>query len=128
MGLTLGVLAAPCIGPFLIGLLTYVASTGNPYLGFVLFFTLSLGLGIPLATLAFFSGKLDRLPRSGEWMIWVRKLLGWVLVAMAVMVDEEIVVEGTDISEDGLEKVICKHLGLPPPTAEKKGMLGRLFR
>ena len=83
MGLTLGVVAAPCIGPFLIGLLTYVASTGNPYLGFMLFFTLSLGLGIPLATLAFFSGKLDRLPRSGEWMIWVRKLLGWVLVAMA---------------------------------------------
>jgi thiol:disulfide interchange protein DsbD len=84
MGLTLGVVAAPCIGPFLIGLLTYVASTGNPYLGFLLFFTLSLGLGIPLATLAFFSGKLDRLPRSGEWMIWVRKLLGWVLVSMAV--------------------------------------------
>ena len=83
MGLTLGVVAAPCIGPFLIGLLTYVASTGNPYLGFVLFFTLSLGLGIPLAILAFFSGRLDRLPRSGEWMIWVRKLLGWVLVAMA---------------------------------------------
>jgi thiol:disulfide interchange protein DsbD len=83
MGLTLGVVAAPCIGPFLIGLLTYVASTGNPYLGFMLFFTLSLGLGIPLAILAFFSGKLDRLPRSGEWMIWVRRLLGWVLVAMA---------------------------------------------
>jgi len=83
MGFTLGVVAAPCIGPFLLGLLAYVASTGNPYLGFILFFTLSLGLGIPLATLAFFSGKLDRLPRSGEWMIWVRKLLGWVLVAMA---------------------------------------------
>jgi len=83
MGLTLGVVAAPCIGPFLIGLLTYVASTGNPYLGFALFFTLSLGLGIPLAILAFFSGRLERLPRSGEWMIWVRKLLGWVLVAMA---------------------------------------------
>lgn len=83
MGFTLGVVAAPCIGPFVLGLLTYVASTGNPYLGFILFFTLSLGLGIPLATLAFFSGKLDRLPRSGEWMIWVRKLLGWVLVAMA---------------------------------------------
>jgi len=83
MGLTLGVVAAPCIGPFLIGLLTYVASTGNPYLGFALFFTLSLGLGIPLAILAFFSGRLERLPRAGEWMIWVRKLLGWVLVAMA---------------------------------------------
>ena len=30
-----------------------------------------------------FSGKLDKLPRSGEWMIWIRKLMGWVLVGMA---------------------------------------------
>ena len=49
-------------------------------------------------------------------------------VAPAVMVDEEIVVEGTDVSEDELEKVICQHLGLPPPEAEKKGILGRLFK
>jgi thioredoxin:protein disulfide reductase len=26
---------------------------------------------------------MDRLPRSGEWMLWVRKLMGWVLVGMA---------------------------------------------
>jgi len=49
-------------------------------------------------------------------------------VAPAVMVGEEIVVEGTDVSEDELEKVICQHLGLPPPEAEKKGILGRLFK
>jgi thiol:disulfide interchange protein DsbD len=30
-----------------------------------------------------FSGKLDKLPRSGEWMVWIRKLMGWVLVGMA---------------------------------------------
>ncbi len=83
MGITLGVVAAPCIGPFVLGLLTWVAGMGNPYLGFLVFFTLSLGLGLPLFLLALFSGKLDRLPRSGEWMIWVRKLMGWVLVGMA---------------------------------------------
>jgi len=83
MGLTLGVAAAPCIGPFVIGLLTWVASMGSPWLGFVIFFTLSLGLGLPLFFLAVFSGQLDKLPRSGEWMIWVRKLMGWVLVGMA---------------------------------------------
>ncbi len=49
-------------------------------------------------------------------------------VAPAVMVGEEILVEGTDVSEDELEKVICQHLGLPPPAAEKKGILGRLFK
>ncbi len=83
MGVTLGVVAAPCIGPFVLGLLTWVAGMGNPYLGFLVFFTLSLGLGLPLFLLAFFSGKLDKLPRSGEWMLWVRKLMGWVLVGMA---------------------------------------------
>lgn len=83
MGLTLGVVAAPCIGPFVLGLLTWVASMGSPWLGFLVFFTLSLGLGLPLFFLAIFSGSLEKLPRSGEWMLWVRKLMGWVLVGMA---------------------------------------------
>ncbi len=83
MGLTLGVVAAPCIGPFVVGLLTWVASMASPLLGFLVFFTLSLGLGLPLFFLAMFSGSLEKLPRSGEWMLWVRKLMGWVLLAMA---------------------------------------------
>jgi thiol:disulfide interchange protein DsbD len=84
MGLTMGIVAAPCIGPFILGLLTWVASMGSPWLGFIVFFTLSLGLGLPLFFLALFSGNLSRLPSSGEWMLWVRKLMGWVLVGMAV--------------------------------------------
>ncbi|MDP3182730.1 MAG: cytochrome c biogenesis protein CcdA [Desulfobaccales bacterium] len=83
MGLTLGVVAAPCIGPFVLGLLTWVASLGSPWLGFLVFFTLSLGLGLPLFFLAVFSGSLEKLPRSGEWLLWVRKLMGWVLLGMA---------------------------------------------
>ncbi len=83
MGLTLGVVAAPCLGPFVLGLLTWVASMGSPWLGFLIFFTLSLGLGVPLFVLAMFSGSLERLPGSGAWMLWVRKMMGWVLVGMA---------------------------------------------
>ena len=49
-------------------------------------------------------------------------------VAPAVMVGEEIVVEGSDIPEDELEAVICRHLGLPPPESRKKGVIGRLFK
>ncbi len=47
-------------------------------------------------------------------------------VAPAVMVGEEIVVEGSDVSEEKLEIVICKHLDLPPPKPKKKGIFGRL--
>jgi thiol:disulfide interchange protein DsbD len=84
MGLTLGVVASACIGPFILGLLTWVASMGNPLIGFIIFFVLSLGLGLPLFFLALFSGQLEKLPRSGEWLQWVRKLLGWILLGMAV--------------------------------------------
>jgi len=83
MGLTLGIVAAPCLGPFILGLLTYVGQKGDPFLGFVYFFVLSIGMGLPLAVLAVFSGALDRLPMSGGWMEWIRKILGWILVGMA---------------------------------------------
>ena len=46
-------------------------------------------------------------------------------VAPAVMVGDEIVVEGTDVSEVDLEKVIRRHLGLPEPGPRKKGFFGR---
>jgi hypothetical protein len=48
-------------------------------------------------------------------------------VAPAVMVGEEIVVEGSNISQDKVEVVICRCLGLPEPAREKKGILGRLL-
>lgn len=84
MGLTMGIVAAPCIGPFVIGLLTYVATLGSPVKGFLLFFALSLGLGLPYLFLGIFSGRISSLPKSGEWMIGVRKIFGCVLLAMAV--------------------------------------------
>jgi hypothetical protein len=46
--------------------------------------------------------------------------------APAVMVGEEIVVEGADVTEDKLEAVICRHLGLPEPEPAKKGWWDRL--
>jgi len=84
MGLTMGIVAAPCIGPFVIGLLTYVATTGNPFIGFLMFFALSMGLGIPFMILAFFSSKISSLPRSGRWMTGVRMFFGFILLAMAI--------------------------------------------
>ena len=48
--------------------------------------------------------------------------------APAIMVDDEIVVEGSDISQDKVEAAICRHLGLPEPEPQKRGVLGRLMR
>lgn len=83
MGLTVGFVAAPCIGPFVLGLLTYVGATANPVLGFWMFFVLALGLGAPFLLLGTFSGLLHNLPRSGMWMVWIKKIFGVILLAMA---------------------------------------------
>jgi len=82
MGLVFGVVAAPCVDPFSIGLLTFVAAKADPVLGFALFFTLSLGLGLPYLLLGFFSGEIQRLPKSGLWMVWVKKVFGFILLGM----------------------------------------------
>jgi thiol:disulfide interchange protein DsbD len=84
MGLTMGIVAAPCIGPFVLGLVTYVAAKADPYFGFLMFFVLSVGLGLPYLILAVFSGKIKRLPKSGEWMNAVKHIFGFILLGMAV--------------------------------------------
>jgi thiol:disulfide interchange protein DsbD len=84
MGTTMGIIAAPCIGPFIVGLMTYVAKLGDPFKGFLMFFILALGMGIPYLILGIFSSNITSLPRSGEWMIGVRKIFGFILVIMAV--------------------------------------------
>ena len=48
-------------------------------------------------------------------------------VAPAIMVGEEIVVEGTDVEEHAVETAICTALGLPEPEERKKGLKDRLF-
>jgi thiol:disulfide interchange protein DsbD len=79
-GLVVGVFAAPCVGPPVIALLTYVSAKGDPLLGFQIFFALSLGLGFPYLILGTFSGLLKKIPRSGTWLVWVEHIFGVILV------------------------------------------------
>lgn len=84
MGLTVGIIAAPCIGPFVLSLLVYVGQIGNAFLGFLMFFVLALGLGFPYIFLALFSGSISKLPRSGEWMEGVKIIFGLLMIGMAI--------------------------------------------
>jgi thiol:disulfide interchange protein DsbD len=77
MGLIVGIVAAPCVGPVVVSLIALVASIGKPLIGFVMFAALALGLGFPYLVM------LNALPRPGEWMVQVKKAMGFVLVAMA---------------------------------------------
>ncbi len=84
LGLTLGLVAAPCVGPVASGLILYVANTKDVLFGLIVFFTFGLGLATPFMALGTFSGALAALPRAGAWMEGVKKFFGFLLLAMAL--------------------------------------------
>lgn len=83
-GLIVGIFAAPCIGPPIIALLAFVGTKGDPIFGFWIFFILALGLGSPYLILGTFSNLLLKIPKSGVWMIWVKKIFGVVMTGAAL--------------------------------------------
>ena len=87
----MGAIAAPCVGPFLIALITFVAKTAASertstafalLFGAASFFVTGLGLGAPYLLLGLFTGLISRYPRSGGWLVWVKKLMGFALAGL----------------------------------------------
>ena len=83
LGATSGIVAAPCGAPAFAAVLTWVAGTGSAVLGFIYLFVFSLGMTALLVVVGLFSGALAALPRSGTWMVWIKRLGGILLLAMA---------------------------------------------
>jgi thiol:disulfide interchange protein DsbD len=81
MGLVGGLIAAPCTGPFLFGLLTYVATTGSVIGGGSLLFVYALGMGVLFWMIAIFALAL---PKSGPWMETIKSIGGAALLWAAL--------------------------------------------
>ena len=83
-GLLAGVIASPCVGPVLVGLLAYIAKTQNMALGFGLLFTFAMGFGSLFILLGTFSGLASKLPRSGPWMNGVKTILALLFFGLSM--------------------------------------------
>ena len=83
LGATSGIVAAPCGAPAFGVVLTWVAGTKSAVLGFIYLFVFSLGMTALLVVVGVSSGTVTALPRSGQWMIWIKKAGGVVMLAMA---------------------------------------------
>jgi cytochrome c-type biogenesis protein len=83
MGATSGLVAAPCGAPAFAAVLTWVGTTRSAVMGFAYLFVFSLGMTALLVAVGLFSGTLAALPRAGRWMVWMQRLAGVVLLAMA---------------------------------------------
>ncbi|MBM3759459.1 MAG: DUF255 domain-containing protein [Acidobacteria bacterium] len=80
MGLTFSLTSFACVGPF-VGTLLAASITGDrlqPTLGMMAF---SFGLSLPFFFLALFPGVLKGLPRAGNWMIRIKVVMGFLILA-----------------------------------------------
>jgi thiol:disulfide interchange protein DsbD len=64
--------------------LALLAQRGDALFGFQTMFVMSLGLGLPYLFLALFSNLLQSLPRSGDWMLWVKQVFGVLLAGIGL--------------------------------------------
>jgi len=83
MGLTFSLTSFACVGPFM-GTLLAASVQGDklqPVLGMA---TFASGLALPFFLLALFPGALKKMPRSGGWMMRVKTVLGFVILAAAL--------------------------------------------
>lgn len=83
LGASSGVVAAPCGAPAFAVVLTWVAATGAGLMGFVYLFVFSLGMTALLVVVGLSSGALAALPRSGRWMVWMKRAAALIMLAMA---------------------------------------------
>ncbi|MCY4179950.1 MAG: thioredoxin family protein [Litoreibacter sp.] len=81
-GALAAVMATPCSAPFL-GTAVAVALAGNAPQTLAIFTALGLGLALPYLLVAIWPGLMRGLPKPGPWMVWVKYVMGLLLLASA---------------------------------------------
>ena len=80
MGLVLGPLSAPCVGPVIGAVLVGIAQQGDVFLGGLQLFVFALGMGVLFLVVGTFSAGL---PRSGEWLTRFKHVMCLVVLGFA---------------------------------------------
>lgn len=83
MGVISGLVASPCVTAPLSAALLYVAQSGNLLTGALSLYFLALGMGVPLLLITVFGNRI--LPKSGNWLIKIKQLCGFVMMLLPVI-------------------------------------------
>jgi thiol:disulfide interchange protein DsbD len=81
VGLALGPLSAPCVGPVIGSVLVNIAQKGQVAAGALQLFTFALGMGVLFVAVGTFTAVL---PKSGDWLVKLKQVMGVVVLAFAV--------------------------------------------
>jgi thiol:disulfide interchange protein DsbD len=82
MGALSSLVVSACVAPPLVGVLTYIANTGEVERGAAALFAMGVGMGVPLLVVGASGGRL--LPRAGPWMNAVKAAFGFVMLGLAI--------------------------------------------
>ncbi|MFC7781084.1 protein-disulfide reductase DsbD [Legionella taurinensis] len=82
MGIASTLVVSPCVTAPLIGVLTYISQKGEPAQGGLILLVMAAGMGMPLLLVG--SGYGSLLPKTGGWMLKIKKCFALVLFAMAI--------------------------------------------
>jgi thiol:disulfide interchange protein DsbD len=96
MGLVSSLIAAPCTGPVVGFLLTWVGTTRNVAFGALSFFSYSLGLGLLFFLVGTFSMSL---PKSGQWLDGVKSVFGIAMLVAALYFVRDLIPGLTSLAE-----------------------------
>lgn len=105
LGFVSALMVGPCVTPPLAAALLYVAQTGNVSRGAAALFALGLGMGLPLMVFGAFGGRL--LPRSGQWLVYVKHAFGFVFLGLAVWMLGRVLPLSLSLGLRGLLAVAC---------------------
>jgi thiol:disulfide interchange protein DsbD len=89
MGLLSGLIVGPCLAPPLAGALIFIGQHGDPVLGGLALFMLSMGMGLPLLIIGTSAGSL--LPKAGDWMNTIKAIFGILMLGLAIWMLERII-------------------------------------
>ncbi|HLD83042.1 MAG TPA: cytochrome c biogenesis protein CcdA [Candidatus Omnitrophota bacterium] len=84
LGLISGLIISPCVTPALVSILVYLASRKNIIYGATLLFSFAFGMGLLLIVVGTFSSILLRLPKSGKWLVYIKRIGAFILIGMGI--------------------------------------------
>ena len=125
MGVLSALIVGPCVAAPLAGALVYIGQTGDPLLGGMALFSLSMGMGTPLILVGCSAGTL--LPKAGAWMESIKRFFGVGLLLMAIWMLDRIVAPQVTMGLLAVLLVACAvFLRVLDRLAESAGAIARL--
>lgn len=127
MGFLSALIVGPCMAAPLAGALIYIGHTGDPILGGLALFVMSLGMGVPLLLIGTSAARI--MPRAGRWMESVKAGFGVLLLLMAVwMLDRIVAPELTMAMVAVILLISSVYLGVLDPIPQEHRGWRRLFK